>query len=62
MSSFNVTFLPSETRKIVNVNLRNDDIVEDVENFQGLLVAEDPGIVEVIQDTAMVFITDDDGR
>lgn len=62
MSLFNVTFLPSETRKIVNVNLRNDDIVEDVENFQGLLVAEDPGIVEVIQDTAMVFITDDDGR
>ncbi len=61
-TSMSVTFQPGETEKFVSVSANTDGIVEDLETFEGKLVAADPNIVEVTQDTATVFITDNDGQ
>ncbi len=61
-SSVSVTFLPSETEKVVTVNIVDDTVVEDTEVFLGILMAVDTSAVNITQAMAMVSITDNDGE
>ena len=58
-----VTFAPSETEKIVNVSVLNDDTFESTETFTAMLTAV-PGSMAMIgtADTATATITDDDSK
>ena len=62
-TSVTVTFAPSETEKIVNVSVLNDDTFESTETFTAMLTAV-PGSMAMIgtADTATATITDDDSK
>ena len=57
-----LTFQPGDTELEVRVAIEDDDLVEAVETFSGHLTPLREDIVEVIQDTAIVRITDNEGR
>ena len=57
-----LTFQPGDTELEVRVAIEDDDLVEAVETFSGRLTPLREDMVEVIQDTATVRITDNEGR
>ena len=57
-----LTFQPGDTELEVRVAIEDDDLVEAVETFSGRLTPLREDMVEVIQDTAIVRITDNEGR
>ena len=55
-----ITFDPSETSKLVNVTLTNDQIVENNEMFEAFLTTDNPPQVGFLISTANITITDTD--
>ena len=62
LTTFRVTFSPSDTLKCVNINITNDDLFEDQELFTVSLQPTDSSLVNVTRAQAQVSIISEDSE
>ncbi len=58
----NITFLPGQTSRLIPVNTIDDSIVEVEEDFSAFLSNPSSGLMLGIDDAALIFVSDNDGK
>ena len=61
MSNFQITFQPDETMKCFEMNIINNNLREETENFSVTVSPIAGNVTTVEPTTTCVMITDDDG-